>query len=773
MYESGYNDGAVPRQSYVVSNSMMNPKYTISSKYVGTGMMPELHDYSNVGNSRPIGLKDPCHGNFPNGYKEKMYVEPFYAPPVMRNSGTPISKKTYLTNDASTCSKNPHCLGSAFPCFAGSNIKTTTNTNGIRTAQKGYAVNNRNNTYFNEPPRRTFYRGSHEQLFPPPPTTKQVYESRGDLIGRGVCNRKINSYEQLQIPDEFQQHRNEKRMSFACERYQATPPVNNLPLRNDLHEMNKQTLKDPMNHESLSQLIQMKDQQIKELERSIGKDTAVNDLSEAYENNKLKEKLLDQKIKYEEMLKHVKKLEHEKRNLKKNLTVRDKVLTKLEDEIADVDHENDFLLKVKDKGDLNEIHNVFKFLHGDAQKTMKRTLKKGPIFNSDVDSEMEMKQYKYKGKMEEENSIVTNEEDEDDYVYKKKSQRKPSKKSVLDKNDVYMLKNTVVALEKEIRDLKEENKNVNFKYENTFKTLSELRKDTLEYMESIVSRDMRIAYMETTLQKCEKDLFKLREHFKKTKRCYEEKIDQLTSEIKVLEKQSSHLQEMIQEKDAQIVLLKNEIVRNETLIKQYEQRNRELQSELKVMCSNLENVIEASNKKDLFMNELEKQLRENEVTRQHAYLKEVAKNRKVHTDLKFKEILYDKSAMTKMDELHQLKQELFLNNIHVQKAKDAFEVLRRAPKKECLLPPSKIDYSYHTNTQFDSDNPTNEEAQIESANTQNDSMEAKMLTSNCLNDTQTYKVHGVNGDLSLKKKKKKNKYDMRNETNGNSQNKNS
>lgn len=772
MYESGYNDGVVPRHSYVVSNSMLNPKYTISSKYIGTGMMPELNEYSNCGKPR-VGVhhKDPCHVNLSNPYNEKMYAEPFYSPPLIRNSGAPISKNAYLTNDPSGCSKNSNCLGSTFPCLSG-NTKVTGN-NGMRSNPKGYVTTSRNNTYLYEPPRRAFFRGSQEQLFPVQPT-KQSYEPRGDQVGRVVCNRKINSYEHFQNPNKFQEHRNEKRMSFVCDPFHSTKPLGNVQ-RNDPLESNQQTLKHPMNHESLSQLIKMKDQQIKELEQSIGKNNTLNDLSEAYENNKLKERLLDQKIKYEEMLKHVKKLEHEKRNLKKNLTVRDKVLTKLEDEIGDVDHENDFLLKVKEKGDLNEIHNVFKFLHGDAQETMKRSLKRGGIKSSDIDSEMETKQFKYKGKIDEVNSIATNEEDEDDYVYKKKSQRKSSKKSVLDKNDVFMLKNTVVALEKEIRDLKEENKNVNFKYENTFKTLSELRKDTLEYMESIVSRDMRIAYMETTLQKCEKDLLKLKEHFKKTKRCYEEKIDQLTSEIKVLEKQSSHLQEMIQEKDAQIVLLKNEIVRNETLIKQYEQRNRELQSELKVMCSNLENVIEASNKKDLFMNELEKQLRENEVTRQHAYLKEVAKNRKVHTDLKFKEILYDKSAMNKMDELHQLKQELFLNNMHVQKARDAFEVLRRAPKKECLIPPSKIDYAFHTNTQFDSDHPTNEELQIESTNMKNDSVEAKMLTSNCLNTTQTYKMDGMNGNgnRSLKKKNKKNKYDIGNETHGSSQNKNS
>lgn len=435
----------------------------------------------------------------------------------------------------------------------------------------------------------------------------------------------------------------------------------------------------------------MQDKQIKELEKSIKEENTLNTLEHSLENQRLKEKLLEQKKKYEDTLKHVKQLQVEKRTLKNNLTVRDKVLNKLENDMNSIDNENNFLLSVKEKTDFKEIHNVFKCLHKNGndltnkkvEKTKKLKCKNesfadlGDEVADDDDDDDDSDIYDYDNEEEKEKRTS---------IKKKKKNYNKKKDKILNENDVYTLKNEILELEKEVRDLKVENKDIAFKYENTFKTLSELRKDTLEYMESIVSRDTRIAYMETSLQKCEKDIFKMREHYAKQKAGFENKIEQCVSEIKVLKRQSSHLQEMIQEKDAQIVLLKSEIVRNETLIKQYENRNKELQSELELMCNNLESVIEASNKKDLYMNELEKELRENEVNRQNAYLKEIAKNRKVQTEIKFKEILHDKSVKNKINEIKNLKNELYINNLHVQKAKDAYKILKRVPQLENLLP---------------------------------------------------------------------------------------
>ncbi|KMZ90544.1 hypothetical protein PVMG_03393 [Plasmodium vivax Mauritania I] len=491
----------------------------------------------------------------------------------------------------------------------------------------------------------------------------------------------------------------------------------------------KEKLPEPFIKNKMNELIKEKDEQIKELEKEIQNEKRKSEMVKAdgvendkeysnVENRHLKEKLLDQKIKYEETLKHLKKVETERRSLKSSLNVRDKVLTKLENEIGSVDNENDFLLRLKENTSLSDVHNLFKFLQsrgGEAEeerrnhkyagpnnekgkglhKANERNDRVDPFERSDTygvnetgegkHKEDEFSWYKTKSTCEE--GLLPLDDDasnENRSVYKKGKKVPKFSQPSFDNNDMYTLKSTIVELEKEVYELKEENKNVNFKYENTFQALSELRKDTLEYMESIVSRDMRIAYMESMLQKSEKDLAKLKEHLKKQQLLYREKIDKGTSEITILEKQSSHLQSMIKEKDSEIVLLKNEIIRNEMLVKQYEERNKELQNELRLMCNNLENVIDASNKKDLFMVEMEKQIRENEVHRQNAYLKEVAKNRKDHANMKFKEMMYDKSVKHQVDELHSLKKELYLNKIQMQKARDAFEVLKKVPKAESL-----------------------------------------------------------------------------------------
>ncbi|KJP88187.1 hypothetical protein AK88_02134 [Plasmodium fragile] len=490
----------------------------------------------------------------------------------------------------------------------------------------------------------------------------------------------------------------------------------------------KEKLPEPIIKNKINELIKEKDEQIKELENEIQNEKRKSEMVKPdgaekerecsnVENRKLKEKLLDQKIKYEETLKHLKRVEIERRSLKSSLNVRDKVLTKLENEIGSVDNENDYLLRLKENTSLSDVHNLFKFLQGrdkegdegrydkcagknnengkGLNKTNERNNRVDTYERSDTygvndveegkDKEDEFSWYKSKSTCEE--SLLSLEGDElkeNKNSYKKGKKVSKFSKPSFDNNDMYTLKSTIVELEKEVYELKEENKNVNFKYENTFQALSELRKDTLEYMESIVSRDMRIAYMESMLQKSEKDLGKLKELLKKQQLLYTEKVDKCSSEISILEKQSSHLQSMIQEKDSEIVLLKNEIIRNEMLVNQYEERNKELQNELRLMCNNLENVIDASNKKDLFMVELEKQIRENEVHRQNAYLKEVANNRKVHANMKFKEMMYDKSAKHQVDELHTLKKELYLNKIQMQKARDAFEVLKKVPKAETV-----------------------------------------------------------------------------------------
>ncbi|CRH02437.1 conserved Plasmodium protein, unknown function [Plasmodium relictum] len=680
MHESIYKINNMKATSYVFPNSLISPnKYnTINANYTDNlnTKNRDAYEYSND------KLKPMYNSISSPVYNEHAYNNPNIIKP------TTISKNCHNNG----FQKNSNCL-SSLPCLS-ANCKKIENISTGKNNNK-YIVKQVYN-----PPCYLYNR-----QFILPNNCENIHNDTSVVpqnCEQSTYNKhfaKLNSYEH--IPNVSLQN-NENEMRYIHE------PFKKRVTKENIYEMTRKT--------KLNELIKTKDDQIKELEKNIEKEKSLNELDSTLENQKLKERLLDQKIKYEEALKHLKKVEDEKRTLKTSLNARDKVLTKLENEIGLVDNENNFLLKVKENTNLNEIHNVFKYLHGDANEVMMKNLKKNKEIEYSDEDELEKKNYRlYKSKMGKD--IFTENEDilngEKNIYNNKKKEKKITKTNILDKNDVYLLKSTVVELEKEIHDLKEENKNVNFKYENTFKTLSELRKDTLEYMESIVSRDMRIAYMESMLQKCEKDLSKLREHFKKQQLIYGEKIDKLTSEIKILEKQSSHLQSMIQEKDAQIVLLKSEIVRTETLIKQYEERNKELQAELRLMCNNLENVIEASNKKDLFMNELEQQIRENEVHRQHAYLKEVAKNRKIHTDMKFKEILYDKSAKKKIDELHSLQKELYLNKIQIQKAKDAFEVLRREPKAECLIQ-DNIDCDYSTvNNLSEFKNEKNSESMID------------------------------------------------------------
>ncbi|CRG97577.1 conserved Plasmodium protein, unknown function [Plasmodium gallinaceum] len=657
MHDSSYNN--MKAISYVFPNKLISTnKYSnINTNYIDN-LNTKNRDVFEYSNNK---LK-PMY----NSISSPVYIEQAYNNPNIIK--TPISKNCHNIG----FQKNSNCLNS-FPCLS-TNSKKIENMNTGKNNNNKYVVKRVYKTPCYLHNRQVIVPNSYENIYSETATIPQNCEQ--SIYSKQFA--KLNSYEN--IPNLNHQN-NENEMKYIHEPFKK--------------RVVKENIRGTTRKNKLNELIMVKDEQIKELEKNIEKEKSLDELDSTLENHKLKEKLLDQKIKYEEALKHLKKVEDEKRTLKTSLNARDKVLTKLENEINSVDHENDFLLKVKENTNLNDIHNVFKYLHSDANEIMKKNLKKTKGTKYLDEDELDKKNYRmFKSKMGED--IFSENEDISDNeknVYKKKE--KISKNNILDKNDVYLLKSTVVELEKEIHDLKEENKNVNFKYENTFKTLSELRKDTLEYMESIVSRDMRIAYMESMLQKCEKDLSKLREHFKNQQLIYGEKIDKLNSEIKILEQQSSHLQSMIQEKDAQIVLLKSEIVRTETLIKQYEERNKELQAELRLMCNNLENVIEASNKKDLFMNELEQQIRENEVHRQHAYLKEVAKNRKIHTDMKFKEILYDNSAKHKIDELHHLKKELYLNKIQIQKAKDAFEVLKRAPKAECLIT-DNIDCDYST-----------------------------------------------------------------------------
>ncbi|SCN62767.1 conserved Plasmodium protein, unknown function [Plasmodium chabaudi adami] len=464
---------------------------------------------------------------------------------------------------------------------------------------------------------------------------------------------------------------------------------------------------EPSKSPKINDLINQKDLEIKDLEIKIEKEKLEHEIKDTVlDNNKLKEKLLDQKIKYEETLKHLKKVENEKRTLKSNLHVRDKVLEKLEKEIGSVDNENELLLKIKENSNLGDIHKVFKLLHDkenaeinkyDHKKNYNtKSISYADDTTKDIVNDMEnnrniKKNENSKGdkKMEDFRWYKTistfdgaDTENYDVDVNDKKEYIDETNEPI--KNDTNFLKATIIKMDKEIHKLKEENKNVNFKYQNTFEALTELRKDTLEYMESIVSRDMRIGYMESMLQKCEKDLVKLKDNFKKEEINNREKIAKLRSEIKILENQSSHLRHMIQEKDSEIVLLKNEIVRNDILLKQYEERNKELQSELRLMCNNLENVIDASNKKDIFMDQLERQIRENEIHRQNAYLKEVAKNRKMHANMKFKEILFDKSTKTQVDEYRTLKKELYLNKIQIEKAKEAFGMLKISSNRESM-----------------------------------------------------------------------------------------
>ncbi|KEG04252.1 hypothetical protein YYE_01158 [Plasmodium vinckei vinckei] len=482
---------------------------------------------------------------------------------------------------------------------------------------------------------------------------------------------------------------------------------NNGSIPHDNKNNNNDKTREPSKSPKINDLINQKDLEIKDLEIKIEKEKLEHEIKDTVlDNNKLKEKLLDQKIKYEETLKHLKKVENEKRTLKSNLHVRDKVLEKLEKEIGSVDNENELLLKIKENSNLSDIHKVFKLLHDKENAEInKYDHKKNHTIKSisyaddttkDIINDMEnnrntKKNESTKGDKQMEEfrwykTISTYDgADTENYDADMNDKKEDiDEKNNLMKNDTNFLKATIIKMDKEIHKLKEENKNVNFKYQNTFEALTELRKDTLEYMESIVSRDMRIGYMESMLQKCEKDLAKLKDNFKKEEINNREKIAKLRSEIKILENQSSHLRHMIQEKDSEIVLLKNEIVRNDILLKQYEERNKELQSELRLMCNNLENVIDASNKKDIFMDQLERQIRENEIHRQNAYLKEVAKNRKMHANMKFKEILFDKSTKTQVDEYRTLKKELYLNKIQIEKAKEAFGMLKISSNRESM-----------------------------------------------------------------------------------------
>ncbi|KAL8429144.1 hypothetical protein ACSSS7_006771 [Eimeria intestinalis] len=165
--------------------------------------------------------------------------------------------------------------------------------------------------------------------------------------------------------------------------------------------------------------------------------------------------------------------------------------------------------------------------------------------------------------------------------------------------------------------------------QETFEKLTDKRKEAAELLELVAQRDMRIARMEAVLNQKTKEFEVALKRLKERLSRETKKREEAEQECLVALEQCNAFKATLASRDSKILMLESEVVRKDTLLRQLEEKVHVLSSDLNSTHAQLQQLLAATAAKDAYMQELEAQLRKNDVERQTAYLTEVSKSRKL------------------------------------------------------------------------------------------------------------------------------------------------
>ncbi|KAK1443649.1 hypothetical protein BgAZ_205250 [Babesia gibsoni] len=209
-------------------------------------------------------------------------------------------------------------------------------------------------------------------------------------------------------------------------------------------------------------------------------------------------------------------------------------------------------------------------------------------------------------------------------------------------------------LEGEIEKLREDNRLLEKKYNETFEALDNVRQSALEASERALSREFRIAFLEKALHGCEASLNEVQEQLKEqNKRSHQEKKD-MQKEVSIIQSQVENLNNLVRDKDSHILRLVNENARVKNQLNDITQRKSELLKQLKDMCEKLNTVVWETNQREKMLNNLESELKKREIERQSAFLSEVTRSKRLLVNIKVKENMLNQVITTKNQKINEL-----------------------------------------------------------------------------------------------------------------------
>ncbi|CBZ53302.1 putative high molecular mass nuclear antigen [Neospora caninum Liverpool] len=238
--------------------------------------------------------------------------------------------------------------------------------------------------------------------------------------------------------------------------------------------------------------------------------------------------------------------------------------------------------------------------------------------------------------------------------------------------DSVELREKMKRLDAELAALKEEKGRRELLLEETFRKLTDKRKEAAGLLEMVSQRDMKLARVETFLQQRNRDYDQLQEESRAALRAEAARVEKSEEEIKILQEQQGALKNIVASRDEKVTCLQNEVVRRDALIKQLEQRLKVLSQDLEQSAGHLQQLLRASAAKDAYLFELESQLRRNEVERQASYLAEVSRTRRLALETRLKEEECRAALNDKEEALASAQHELSRNSLTLQQLRHAF-----------------------------------------------------------------------------------------------------
>ncbi|KEP59882.1 UNVERIFIED_CONTAM: hypothetical protein HHA_230340 [Hammondia hammondi] len=238
--------------------------------------------------------------------------------------------------------------------------------------------------------------------------------------------------------------------------------------------------------------------------------------------------------------------------------------------------------------------------------------------------------------------------------------------------DSVELREKIKQLNAQVAALKEEKSRRELLLEETFRKLTDKRKEAAGLLEMVSQRDMKLARVETFLQQRNRDYDQLQEQARASLKAETERAEKGEEEIKILEEQQNALKNIVASRDEKVTCLQNEVVRRDARIKQLDERLALLSQDLEQTSSHLQQLLRASAAKDAYLYELESQLRRNEVERQASYLAEVSRTRRLALETRLKEEECRVALNDKDEALTSAQHELSRNALTLQQLRQAF-----------------------------------------------------------------------------------------------------